>query len=270
MLKPAKKNVVSYRARNHMITVDIETGAIEVSQNKLQNIFKPAYNPDATCIVFNDMLKRAFELYYDVEQMTKYFWDCVGMSMLDDDYEVVLFGGNPALKRSVLDVLSYAINTSQFSSVETPPCGPFTDDGLENTLVVPFGGRSMIASGEISIAHAKADRESSGVLNKCISGLSRVLRNGKVKVTNDAINAERKYFRNMDPVGNWIKDRIALLENDKVSECARTMFNDFNRWNKKRTIREYEFRRELQSRGIALNGDGNCGNRKFVGVMLKG
>lgn len=264
-------NTVSVPAQSAIISIDIKTGLKSVARlDDKRNYGAPVFDEDAECPVFDAILHSAFSLAENTDAVIYYFWECIGILLMPHyqrQKEVVFFGSSTAKQQQIKTILKPVLDkTAKIKTVVKHPRGPFSDEHISNTLLIPFYGHSPFVNGEVLPFSLTRRGEDSGIFNKAINGLQRALRRGFVGKPKDISMAEKRYFSRMDPLGSWIDARLTLVSNPEVAEPYIDLFHDFCNWSPTRMTKP-TFILEMESRGIELVRDIR-GLNKMAGVIL--
>jgi phage/plasmid-associated DNA primase len=238
---------------------------------------KPAYIPDAKCKRFGIMVSRLFRLSSNPRQMQRHFYEVLGYLMCPSDVlqiQFVLFGESSSGKHELNHVIRAVIGDKNMDNlVHTENQRPdiiHTDEQINYTMVIPFYGNfNMPEAFPIYKFDEMLNLEIPGIVQKALTGLRRLIRRGKFKEPDDCKDAHRQYFRTIDHVGNFLKERCVLVDDNSVKVSRREMFWEYLKWadESKMRLNTTAFTEELRARGIAYHRSAS-NERFYLGIAL--
>jgi hypothetical protein len=222
-------------------------------------------------------------MFVDKKTMIRYFWECVGVTLINLPTvkpNVVFYSGGDGIRNSgarEIKIILGEISKQTYECIrlqEDVPNVIHDNKSIEYDLIIPFINQSTtgymnkngipLLSTELTIQNELAE-----IINNATDGLLRVVKRGCIDVPEEAKQYYNDYFRNVDQIGEFIRQCCVVHDNDAISTRLADLWLCYKVWSSEQSRYRTgynDFSRELKARGFGYQKKGKV---FFTGITLK-
>ncbi len=251
-------NINMIKFRRHTIRLNLGTGELNVDRRKYPLHKAIEYKPYDECPETNRILLEAFSMCTEPKEVRRHFWESLGYLMLADQvilHNFILFGDPRSEKHTIMNALKPILNPQSVKNKlelkHLYPRNIHTDDEIEQNTVIPFHNFRRMDQAEHEEIGRLIREELPAVAAKAVNACQELAIRGGFRVPWDCEEARSDYMRNVDHVGTFLRQRMVILEGQKVKTSSLKITDAYRKWSGYSKARYFTpmLLRELKSRG---------------------
>lgn len=257
-------NINMIKFRRHTIRLNLKTGELNIDRRKYPQHRAIEYSPLEECPSTNRILLNAFSMCNEPLEVRRHFWEFLGYMMLSDRpilHNFILFGDPRSEKTTIMNALRPILNPwsvkNKLELKHRYPSKPHPDDEIIQNTVIPFHNFRRMLDTEHEEMTRTIQNELPAIAARAISAARVLAMRGQFVVPLDCQEATMDYMRNVDHVGEFLRQCMIVHRNLNVKAHTVKVFRAYREWSKRRPSRcsVERFNRELRSRRIEREKD---------------